>query len=216
MSPIWRVRAIRMVAAGAAALVLAALVALWLGPAGHAPAGPGEPTAAARLAGVGGPFSLVDQDGRPVTDRSWPDHWLLVYFGFTFCPDICPTELGAMTAAIDRIDPAGGKIQPIFISIDPDRDTPAQLKSYVALFHPRLVGLTGTAEAVDAAARAYRVYYAKSGDTTGSDYTVDHSSFLYLVAPDGTVVDAFPQGWTPDQIGTAIEARIAETEAGRS
>ena len=140
---------------------------------------------------IGGPFSLVDHLGRAVTDRDFRGRFMLIFFGYTFCPDICPTELQTVADAIDRMGPAGGKVQPIFISVDPERDTVAVLKDYVPNFHPRLAGLTGTKEQVAAVARAYRVFYRKErapGSRVGdadADYLMSHSSFIYLVGPDG-------------------------------
>lgn len=137
---------------------------------------------------VGGPFSLTNQDGRKVTEKDFLGKYMLVFFGYTFCPDVCPTELQVMTAALDQLGPAADKIQPIFVSIDPERDTPEVLKSYVANFGPRLIGLTGTPEEVAAAAKAYRVYYAKTATAGSSDYLMDHSSIIYLMGPDGRFV----------------------------
>src|SRR3954470_5482929 len=129
---------------------------------------------------IGGPFALTDQNGRPRTDADFRGRLMLVYFGFTYCPDICPTDLQQMGLALDRLGAAGDMVQPVFITLDPERDTPEHLKEYMPLFHPRFVGLTGDAEAIQAAARAYRVYYKKVELENKSDYTVDHSAFVYL------------------------------------
>jgi len=135
---------------------------------------------------VGRPFSLTDQDGRKVSEKDFLGRHMLVFFGFTYCPDICPTELQVMMAALDAMGPDGEKIQPVFVSIDPERDTPEVMKAYVANFGPRLIGLTGTAEEIAAVAKAYRVYYARAGDTSSPDsYLMDHSSIIYLMGPDG-------------------------------
>jgi cytochrome oxidase Cu insertion factor (SCO1/SenC/PrrC family) len=142
---------------------------------------------------VGGPFSLTDQNGRRVSEKDFLGRHMLVFFGFTYCPDICPTELQVMTAALDAMGPEGEKIQPVFVSIDPERDTPEVLKSYVENFGPRLIGLTGTPEEIAAVAKAYRVYYAKAGDQSSPDsYLMDHSSIIYLMGPDGRFVKHFP------------------------
>ena len=147
--------------------------------AAHRPLGSG-------VALVGGPFSLIDQDGRRVSEKDFLGKYMLVFFGYTYCPDVCPTELQVMTAALDQMGPEADRIQPVFVSIDPARDTPQVLKAYVANFGPRLVGLTGTAEEVAAIARAYRVYYAKAANSgSGTDYLMDHSSIIYLMGPDG-------------------------------
>jgi protein SCO1/2 len=138
---------------------------------------------------VGGPFTMTDQDGRQVTDKDFLGKYMLVFFGYTYCPDVCPTELQVMTAALDQLGPEADKIQPIFVSIDPARDTPAVLKSYVANFGPRLIGLTGTPDQVAGIAKAYRVYYAKAGNaSSATDYLMDHSSIIYLMGPDGRFV----------------------------
>lgn len=140
---------------------------------------------------VGGQFTLTDQNGKTVTDASFRGKYMLVFFGYTYCPDICPTELQVMTRAIQSMGPAGEKITPIFVSIDPERDTPKVLKSYVENFDPRLVGLTGSAQQITVAARAYRVYYARAGKTGTSDYLMDHSSIIYLMDPQGRFVKHF-------------------------
>lgn len=138
---------------------------------------------------VGGPFTMTDQNGRQVTEKDFLGRYMLVFFGYTYCPDVCPTELQVMTAALDQLGPEADKIQPVFVSVDPARDTPAVIKSYVENFGPRLMGLTGTADQVAAMAKAYRVFYAKSGDTaSATDYLMDHSSIIYLMGPDGRFV----------------------------
>lgn len=147
----------------------------------HRPAGSG-------VALVGGPFTLVDQDGRHVTEKDFLGKYMLVFFGYTYCPDVCPTELQVMTAALDQLGPEADRIQPVFVSIDPARDTPAVLKAYVGNFGPRLIGLTGTPEQVAAIAKAYRAYYAKAAGGSDTDYLMDHSSIIYLMGPDGRFV----------------------------
>jgi protein SCO1/2 len=141
---------------------------------------------------VGGPFTLTDQNGKRVTDQDFRGKYTLIFFGFTFCPDVCPSELQVMSAALDELGPVGEKIQPIFITIDPARDTPEAMKLYVSNFHPRLIGLTGSDADIAAVAKAYRVYYAKAKDTENSpDYQMDHSTILYLIGPDGKFVKHF-------------------------
>lgn len=139
----------------------------------------------------GGPFSLVDHNGKTVTDKDYADKFKLIYFGFTFCPAICPTELAKMTAALNALGEEAKKIQPLFITVDPERDTVEKMKPYVALFHPSLVGLTGTPEQIKNTTKAYKIYAAKVEDPSLSDYTVDHSSFIYLIAPDGRLLYIF-------------------------
>src|SRR5262245_36226819 len=130
---------------------------------------------------IGGPFTLLDHYGARRTDADFRGKLMLVYFGFTSCPDICPTDLQAIGLALDQLGQAAEEVQPIFITVDPERDTPQLLADYVPMFHPRLIGLSGDANSIRQAARAYRVYYAKVPRTDGSDYTVDHSGFVYLM-----------------------------------
>jgi protein SCO1/2 len=156
---------------------------------------------------VGGPFALTDHTGKRVTDRDFRGRYILLMFGFTYCPDICPSGLQVMAAALDKLGAKAGKIAPVFVSLDPERDTPQQMAQYVASFHPRLVGLTGSLEEVDAAAKAYRVYYKKVRDAQSSaPYTIDHSALIYLMGPDGSYVAHFPHA-----IGVeALASRIAK------
>jgi protein SCO1/2 len=138
---------------------------------------------------VGGPFTLIDGDGRPVTDQSWHGKYLLVYFGYTFCPDVCPTTLSNVAGALDKMGAKADLVQPLFITVDPRRDTPAVVKQYAAAFGPRIIGLTGSPEQIAAAAKAYRVYYAEHRTGPGpDDYSMDHSSVLYLMGPDGRFI----------------------------
>ncbi|WP_439595118.1 SCO family protein [Falsiroseomonas sp.] len=157
---------------------------------------------------LGGPFSLVDQTGRAVTQADFAGRTLLVYFGFTYCPDVCPTELGTIATAIDELGELGEQVTPVLITIDPERDTPEALADYVSRFHPRMVGLTGTAEQVAAAARAYRVFYAKVQRPEMTAYLMDHSSFIYLVGPDGRVRTLFRPESTPEAIAQSVRAHL--------
>ena len=163
-------------------------------------------------AAVGGPFSLVDHTGQPVTDQDYAGRYKLVFFGFTFCPDICPTELQTIAQAMDQLGPEEqAQVQPLFITIDPERDRPAVLAEYAGLFHPRIVGLTGTPEQVAAVAKAYRVYYARSEDAgEGPEYMMDHSTFVYLMGPDGRFITLFRNGVTADELVTALRAELAK------
>lgn len=156
---------------------------------------------------VGGPFALTDQTGKRVTDQDFRGKFMLVYFGFTFCPDVCPTALQVMAAALDKLGPQADRITPVLITVDPERDTPAQLALYVKSFHPRLVGLTGTAQEIDAATRAYRVYAKKVPDPKSTaGYTMDHSSIIYVIGPDGKYRAHFTHATSPD----AMAERLAE------
>jgi protein SCO1/2 len=157
---------------------------------------------------IGGPFTLIDHDGKPRTNEDFRGKLLLVYFGFTYCPDVCPADLQNIGLALDQLGAAGEQIQPLFITVDPERDTPEHLKDYVPMFHPRLIGLTGSAAAIHAAAAAYRAYYAKI-PLKGDDYTVDHSSFIYVVGADGGYLGFFPPGTPPERIAESIRPRLS-------
>lgn len=159
---------------------------------------------------LGGPFSLVDQDGRTVTQADFGGRLLVAYFGFTFCPDVCPTELGAIAGAMDLLTPAQAeRVTPVLFTIDPERDTPEALKAYVGNFHPRMVGLTGTPEQVAETARRYRVFYAKVTRPEMSEYLMDHSSFIYLIGPDGRVRSLLRPQTTPEDIAAAVRGQLA-------
>ena len=157
---------------------------------------------------LGGPFNLVDQTGRAVTEHDFAGRFLLVYFGFTFCPDVCPTELGIIAAAVDALGDQGEHVTPILITIDPERDTPDALADYVSRFHPRMIGLTGTAAQVAAAARAYRVFYQRVQRPEMTHYLMDHSSFIYLVGPDGRVRALFRPETSPEAIAQSVRAQL--------
>ncbi len=159
---------------------------------------------------VGGPFALTDQDGKQRTDKDFRGKYMLIYFGYTYCPDVCPTALQVMTQALDSLPADEQKrIAPIFVTIDPERDTAALLKSYVGNFHPALVGLTGTADQIRDVARRYRIYYAKAKDDGGSaDYLMDHSSIVFLIGPDGAYVTHFTHATPPDRMAEALLARL--------
>jgi cytochrome oxidase Cu insertion factor (SCO1/SenC/PrrC family) len=159
---------------------------------------------------VGGPFTLTDQTGRHVTEKDFLGKYTLVFFGYTYCPDICPTELQVISAALDKLGSKADIIQPIFITIDPQRDTPEILKQYVANFHPRLIGLTGTPEEIAAVAKAYRVYYARvAGKESANDYLMDHSSIVYLMDTKGTFLKHFTYTTDVNELAKAIETAIA-------
>lgn len=149
---------------------------------------------------VGGPFTLVNHKGETVTDKDFLGGYMLIFFGYTYCPDVCPTVLSDISSVLDMLgDEKAAKITPVFVSVDPARDTPEHLAEYVTFFNPRTVGLTGTEEQIKAVARAYRVYYRKN-EPKGADpqdYLVDHTSIIYLVGPDGKLVTHFSHGTDP-------------------
>ena len=139
----------------------------------------------------GGPFTLTDHTGKTVTEKDFAGKYRLIYFGFTYCPAICPTELAKITSALGLLGDKGKDIQPLFITVDPERDTVDAMRKYVSLFHPTLIGLTGTAEQTKEVAKAYKIYFAKVQDESMSDYTMDHSSFIYFIAPDNRLLQIF-------------------------
>jgi protein SCO1/2 len=158
---------------------------------------------------VGGPFALIDHAGTLRTEQDFQGKLLIVYFGFTYCPDVCPADLQNIGLALDQLGAAGDKVQPLFVTLDPERDTPAHLAEYVPTFHPRLIGLTGDAAAIRAAADAYKVYYSKVTNEGGSDYTVDHTAFIYLMGTDGKYLGFFPPGTAPERIAEVLRQQIA-------
>jgi protein SCO1/2 len=185
------------------AVVAVAVVIMWQIVA----SGPRDPGYAASAPSIGGPFTLTDQSGATVTDKSYDGSYRLIYFGYTFCPDACPTELQVMAQAVEAMGPAGAKVQPIFITIDPARDSAKQLAGYVPLFDKRLVGLTGTPEQIATVAREYKVYYAKA-DQPGGDakgYGMNHSSFVYLMDPAGKFLTVFSSDMDSDKMAAEIK-----------
>ena len=166
---------------------------------------PGLPSVA-----IGGPFTLQASDGGTITDKTYRDKWQLVYFGYTLCPDACPTALNEIAGALQKLGPLASKVQPLFITVDPARDTPKVMGEYVKAFDPRIVGLTGTPDEIAAAARAYRVYYAKVADKDAPEgYLMDHSSVIYVMRPgDGRFVATFTNETTADQMAERLKKLI--------
>lgn len=159
----------------------------------------------------GGPFSLIDHTGKRVSDADFRGRYMLVYFGFTHCGDTCPIDLALMGQALDKVGPAvADKIQPLFISVDPEVDTPKVLADYVANFHPRLVGLTGSLTEVNAAAKAYHVQRHKilHQATNGHPYFIDHGSLMFLMGPDGTFVSLFPHNSSAEKIADSLKTYV--------
>lgn len=192
------------VIAGAGKLVYS----LWL-----APKPAGSAASASGKALIGGPFQLVDTDGKPVDQRLLDGKWSAVFFGYSYCPDVCPATLTTLNAAKTRLGVKADKLQVIFVSIDPERDTPAQLKTYLdsPAFPKPIVGLTGTPEQVKAIARAYRVYYAKAEGTKPGDtaYLMDHASAIYLMNPKGQFGRLVDPQLAPDDMAKAIAQGMA-------
>lgn len=154
---------------------------------------------------IGGPFTLTDQYGAIRHDTDFRGKLMLVYFGYTYCPDACPTALHTMAAALDSLGDKQTDVQPLFITIDPARDTQAQLKLYAENFHPRLIALTGTPEQIASVAKEYRVYYQKVDQGGGNEYLMDHSSVIYLMDRDGRYVAHFVSSATPEAIAAGIK-----------
>lgn len=171
---------------------------------------PAETPAQPPLAGaaIGAPFALIDQDGRARTDRDFAGRYRIMYFGYTFCPDVCPIDMqviGAGLRQFEASDPArAAKVVPVFVTVDPARDTPATLKSYVAAFHPRAVGLTGDPAAIAALAKAYGVFYAAEKRGADGNYAVAHGRFAFLMGPDGKPLALLPQDKTPQEFAAEL------------
>jgi protein SCO1/2 len=163
-----------------------------------------------RAPAIGGTFTLVDQDQRTVTDAQFRGKWLLVYFGYTHCPDACPTTLNAIAEALDQLDPAKrDKVQPLFITVDPERDTPAVMKDYVGAFEgANIIGLTGTAQQVSAAEAAYQVH-AQRRDGEDGDYTMDHTSMIDIMDPDGRFVAMVYSMVRPERIAERLAKLVS-------
>lgn len=158
---------------------------------------------------IGGPFTLTNHLGETVTDADFGDQLRLIYFGYTFCPDVCPTELGNISLALDELGDDLEHVTPVLITVDPERDTPEVLRDYVPLFHEKLVGLTGSREAIDDVARAYRVFYRRVEDPDYTYYLMDHTSFVYLMGPDGEFLSMYNYGTAPTEMANAIRHHIA-------
>ncbi|HTW72367.1 MAG TPA: SCO family protein [Acetobacteraceae bacterium] len=154
---------------------------------------------------VGGPFTLETSAGKMVTAKDFRGKYMLVYFGYTYCPDICPTTLNAVAAALDKLGPKANDLAPIFITVDPQRDTPQVMGRYTAAFSPKLIGLTGTPDEIAKVAREYRVYYAKHVTGPGpNDYSMDHSSIIYLMGPDGKFIAPIRADQSPGDMAADI------------
>lgn len=162
---------------------------------------------------ITGEFSLVDQKGNPVTDKDFRGSWRLEFFGYTHCPDVCPTTLAVIGLVMDALGDDAAKVRPLFITVDPARDTPEVMAQFVSAFDSRIFGLTGSPEQIKAAAQSHHAYYAKApaeegGQITDSDYAMDHSAYLYLMDPDGVYADVFSPTDTPEEIAARIRDLI--------
>ncbi|HPD82981.1 MAG: SCO family protein [Alphaproteobacteria bacterium] len=157
----------------------------------------------------GGPLHLVDQNGKIFTDKDFEaGQYRLIYFGFTYCPAICPTELQRMNTVLKDLGDKGEKITPYFITVDPERDNVDVIKNYISLFHPRMIGLTGTLAQIEEAKKSYKIYAAKIKDETMSDYTMDHSSYIYFINPDNDLLRIFKANDSTEDMVNTIEQYI--------
>ena len=179
--------------AGAAMLVAAVLYVL-----------PGETT---RPSSVGGPFRLIDHTGKTVTDADFRGRYMLIYFGYSFCPDVCPTTLAVMAQALEKLGGRAGRVTPVFITIDPERDTPKVLDEYMKSFGPAFVGLTGSPAEIKDVEKKFRVYAAKK-PLEGGNYGMDHSSVLYLMGPNGKMISFFDETVSPDDLAKELKQKI--------
>ena len=160
---------------------------------------------------IGGPFTLIAPDGTTVTDQTFRGKWLLVYFGYTFCPTTCPMTLNEVARALDKLGPDAAKLQPLFITVDPQRDTPEVMGEYTQSFDPRIVGLTGNSQQVATIAQDYGAYWVRHRTGPGAeDYVIDHSTYLYLMDPEGKFVRAFDADTLGDRIADTLRELIAQ------
>ncbi len=158
-----------------------------------------------RLAALfGGPWSLTDVKGQAVTERTWAGQVVILYFGYLSCPDICPTSLQIIAEALDKLGPDAEKVQPLFVTVDPERDTPAKLAEFTTQFHARIIGLTGTPEQIALIAKIFRVSYRKVPEKNGPGYFIDHSGALYLIDPAGRTAAVLGHETTADAMAAAI------------
>src|SRR6266478_2668448 len=157
---------------------------------------------------IGGPFRLTDQNGKAVTDADLKGRWSLIYFGYTHCPDACPTALNDISIALEDLGAKREAVRPVFITVDPERDTPESLKAYVTSFDAPILALTGTPDEVAQAAKGYRVYYAKHPEA-GGDYSMDHSSVIYVMDPEGRFTASFTHESAPEQISERLKKLIS-------
>ena len=163
---------------------------------------------------IGGPFELTDHTGARMSTEALRGNYALVYFGYTFCPDICPTELGEIAVAIDELGEAGARVTPVMITIDPERDTPEVLAEYVPIFHDRLVGLTGSDAEIKDVAEKYRVFYRRFDDPNFTFYLMDHTSFVYLLDPDGAIASMFRYGTPSEEMAKTIPQHMRSQARG--
>ena len=199
----------------AALRAFALLLVAWL-IGGSALAAEDQPSAAQMMddlmygrGSIGGPFTLTDHMGRVRSDSEFRGRLMIVYFGYTFCPDVCPADLQAITQALNELGPLAGEVQPIFITIDPERDTKV-LADYVAAFHPSLIGLTGSPADIRKVANSYKAFYAKVSDERTGDYSIDHAGVIYLMGRSGEYLGFMPPQTGPERLTEILRTYLAK------
>jgi cytochrome oxidase Cu insertion factor (SCO1/SenC/PrrC family) len=207
-----------MMRSGACALVVvASLFGLFASGSAAEEQASGEQASAAQMmddlmygrGSVGGSFTLTDQNGKPRTDSEFRGKLMIVYFGYTYCPDVCPADLMAITQALDALGPSAQGVLPVFITIDPERDTKV-LGEYIAAFHHSLVGLTGSPEQIRKVADAYKAFYVKVPDERGAGYSIDHTGVIYLMGRDGEYLGFMPPQTSPDRLTEILRKYLAK------
>lgn len=204
----------RNLAISASAVLLLALGGIYYMTTGGASDDPFDQCRTAKIAGgagqLGGPFTLVSETGETVTDKQVIDQPTLIYFGYTYCPDVCPLDSARNAEAVEILEKRGKIVKPVFISIDPERDTPEVMAEFTEYQHPRMVGLTGSAEQVKAASKAYRTYYQKHEPAEGEEdsYLVDHSTFTYLTIPEHGFVEFFRRDVSPSELADRVQCFV--------
>lgn len=167
---------------------------------------------------IGGPFALIAGNGQKLTDHDFRGKWLLMYFGYTHCPDICPTTLAEISETLELLGPLAAEVQPLFITIDPERDTPEVVGTFVNAFDAHIIGLSGAPAQIAAVAKEYRVYYAKNPGSAadGKSYLMEHTAFVYVIGPDGKCLTLFAplQGQTPEDMTSKLRALITRARSG--
>jgi cytochrome oxidase Cu insertion factor (SCO1/SenC/PrrC family) len=219
MMMIMALRVARWAAFGLIGMIALGIAALEFGawPGAHRAPGAGGTSAASSAdsvavppgVAIGGPFALTDDKGRAVTDAAYKGRWMLVFFGYSNCPDGCPLTLQKIAAALRALGPLADKVAPLFVTVDPDRDTPDRLAEYLANFDERIIGLTGSREQIAAVAKAYRVYYSPAEHEASGADLVNHSTFLYLMNPSGGLDALFHADVSPEALADALRGRLS-------
>lgn len=193
-----------LVVIGGLALLLGAGIFIWIG---RQPPPAETSEASAASVPIGGPFQLIDSSGRTVTDETFRGKLMVVFFGYTHCPDLCPTTLNKMAGALEKVGGLADRVAMLFITVDPKRDTPQVMGDYVKAFDPRIIGLTGSSQQIAAAAKAYRIYYDEAGP---NDELLDHSAFIYFMSPSGKFVGFLSPDKAPDTIAAKIRQLLGK------